>query len=64
MTYPEAKQKALALLESVAQVVIVAVEDRAHGNGEGEQRFDAVTADRYREDQKGERYMKGEEVLP
>ena len=64
MTYLEAKQKALALLESCQQAIIVAVEDRAHGDGQGDQRFDAVPSTVYREDQRGEKYLKLEEAIP
>ena len=63
MTHEQAIKKARTIADRYGQAALVAVADPAHGNGEGENRFDAVTYDRYMADKKGGRYLTLVEIV-
>lgn len=57
MTHEQAIKKARTIADRYGQAALVAVADPAHGNGEGENRFDAVHFEQYMADKKGGRYL-------
>lgn len=63
MTYPSALQKARQLAHEHGQAVLVSVADPAHGNGTGENRFDAVPLDVFARDKQAGRYLTLEELV-
>jgi hypothetical protein len=62
VTLDQATQKAAHLAES-GPAVIVSVADPAHGDGVGENRFDAVTLAVYEDDRRGGRYLTLEKIV-
>lgn len=63
MTLPDAILKAQRIAAEHGAAVIVAVADGAHGNGDGENRFDAVMVDVYERDQQGGAYLTKEQIV-
>jgi len=63
MTLPDAILKAQRIAAEHGAAVIVAVADPAHGNGDGENRFDAVTVGVYERDQQGGAYLTMERIV-
>jgi hypothetical protein len=58
MTLTKAKRLKAQIELTGREAVLVEVTDGKHGDGQGYQRFDAVTLDRFHEDQRGGRYMR------
>jgi hypothetical protein len=56
VTLTQATEKARRIAADCPAVVVI-VADPAHGNGEGENRFDAVPLDVFEADQRGGRYL-------
>lgn len=62
MNLKDATSKAEHLAES-GPAVVVSVADPAHGDGAGENRFDAVTREVFEADQRGGRYLTLEKIV-
>ena len=57
MNLADAQNKAARIARSHGAAVVVAVADPAHGNGEGENRFDACTQEYAEYDARNEKYL-------
>lgn len=63
MTYTLAIQKARRIAKEHGQAALVASADPAHGDGQGENRFDAVPFDIYERDRLNGHYLTLEELI-